>query len=306
MNHPQPTDRARALVRGAYDLHVHSGPDVIGRIENDLVLAAKFKERGLAGYVAKSHYAPTAGRAALAREAVPGVNVMGSITLNGPVGGMNALAVEMAAWEGGRLVWMPTFDAENEPAGREPPQPGANLPFWAHMQHQMRDEGVFSEAVPVVDAAMAVLPQTRAVLRSIAKYDMILATGHLGRDEIFAVVDAAIEEGVKRIVVTHPEFPSQSIGPADQAALAERGAYLEHCLAPIFLGKHGWQLVFDNIRETGTDRAYFASDLGQPKNPPIEDGLAIVADQLLAAGFDEEDVHHMLVVNTRWLAGEDE
>lgn len=297
----QPTQLARDLVRGAYDLHVHSGPDVVKRIASDLVIARKFKERGLGGYVIKSHYAPTAGRAALANEAVPDVKVMGSITLNGSVGGMNSMAVEMAAREGARLVWMPTCDAVNEPAGRVPPQPGAKLPFWANMQHQMLAEGVVSEAVPVVDDRMQLLPETRGVLRSIAKHGMILATAHLGRDEIFAVVDAALEEGVERIVITHPEFPSQNLSAVDQKGLAERGAFLEHCLAPIIFGKHSWELVFDNIRFTGVEQAYFASDLGQPKNPPVEDGLAIVATALLGAGFSEDEVHRMLVTNTRRL-----
>ena len=45
-----------------------------------------------------------------------------------------------------------------------------------------------------------------------------------------------------------------------------------------------------------------STDLGQPKNPLVEDGLALMADELLAAGFDEDEVHVMAVVNTRRLA----
>ena len=131
--------------------------NVIQRIGHDIEIAKRFRDVGLGGYVIKSHYAPTAGRAALAREMVPEVQVMGSITLNQAVGGMNVLAVEMAAREGAKLVWLPTVDAENEPVGRKAPVPGANIPFWAHMQHQLRAEGVFSQAVPVVDEAMNIL-----------------------------------------------------------------------------------------------------------------------------------------------------
>ena len=50
----------------------------------------------------------------------------------------------------------------------------------------------------------------------------LLATGHLARDEIFSVVDAALDEGVREIVITHPDFPSQSLSVDDQRALAER------------------------------------------------------------------------------------
>ena len=301
-NHPQPSDRARELVRGAYDMHVHTGPDVIRRINNDIETAQRFREQGLGGFVIKSHYAPTSGRAALTRYLVPEVRTMGAICLNQAVGGMNPLAVEMAAREGASLVWFPTVDAENEPVGRRPPVPGANIPFWAHMQHQLRDEGVFSEAVPVVDEAGQVLPETRAVLRSIAKHDLILATAHLNRDEIFAVVDAALEEGVKRITITHPEFPSQNLSAPDQAALAERGAFLEHTIASIYFQKYSWELVFDNIRYTGIEQCYFASDLGQPSMPPIEDGLALGADQALAAGFSETEVRRLFADNSRRLA----
>ena len=48
-----------------------------------------------------------------------------------------------------------------------------------------------------------------------------------------------------------------------------------------------------------------STDLGQTANPPVEDGLGLMVDRLLAAGFDEEEVHTMAVVNTRRLAGVD-
>jgi hypothetical protein len=38
-------------------------------------------------------------------------------------------------------------------------------------------------------------------------------------------------------------------------------------------------------------------------NPPVEDGLALMADRLLAADFCEDDVRTMAVVNTRKVAG---
>lgn len=300
-----PSSAARDLVRGAYDLHVHSGPDTMPRIASDLQIARDFAEHGLKGYVIKSHYTHTAGRAALAREAVPGVNVLGAITLNSAVGGMNALAVELAAREGIKYVWFPTVDAENEPAGRQTPEPGAKLPFWAKMQHDLRAEGVISEPVPVVDDAGTVLPEVRQVLRSIARHDLVLATGHLGRDEIFAVVEAAVAEGVKRIVVTHPEFPSQNLGAQDQGALAEMGALLERCFTTPHSGKTAWETVFANIRATGYQHSLITSDLGQPNNPPVHDGITLFADRLLDAGFSRDEVHRMVVENSNRLVGDD-
>jgi len=58
-----PTERARELVRGGFDTHIHVEPDVIPRRVDDVTLAGLFAARGLAGFLLKSHYAPTAERA---------------------------------------------------------------------------------------------------------------------------------------------------------------------------------------------------------------------------------------------------
>ena len=111
-----PSERARELVRGAFDLHVHISPDVVERRIDDVGLARRFHEVGLAGFLLKSHYTSTAERAAVVSAVCPEVTVMGAIALNRAVGGLNALAVEIAAREGARVVWLPTVDAVNEAA----------------------------------------------------------------------------------------------------------------------------------------------------------------------------------------------
>ena len=301
--HPQPSARARELVRGAYDVHLHVLPDVMRRRTTDVELARRMQELGLAGFVLKSHYAPTAERAAVVSAAVPGVHVVGSVTLNHGVGGLNPIAVEVAARAGGRVVWMPTFDSLNEPAGRVDPAPGAILPAWASLQLELRDKGVVSPPIEVAGPDGAVLPETGRVLERVAEHGMVLATGHLGRDEIFAVVAAAVRAGVERIVVTHPEFTSQRIGVQRQRALAEKGALLERCFTTPYTGKVSWDVWLGNIREVGPRHSVVSSDLGQPFNPPVEDGLALAADRLLAAGFSDEEVRLMTVHNSRWLVG---
>jgi hypothetical protein len=300
---PAPSERARELVGGAFDMHVHIAPDVVPRRIEDVALARRFEELDLAGFVLKSHYTSTAERAAVVREVVPEVRTMGAITLNRSVGGMNALAVEIAALEGARVVWLPTVDAVNESAGRSEPKPGDKVPVWAAVQYGLRQRGIAIDAVPVVDGGGRVLAETREVLGTVAAHGLVLGTGHLSRDEIFAVVDAALEEGVELIVVTHPEFPSQNLDPEDQIALARKGALLERCFTTPHTGKVTWQRWLENIRAAGPENSVLATDLGQVDNPPVEDGLALLADRLLEAGFSEEDVRVMAVTNTQRLAG---
>jgi uncharacterized protein DUF6282 len=303
MSDERPSDRARDLLRGAYDTHMHISPDVVERKIDDITLARKFAELGMDGFVLKSHYGSTAERAAVVRAAVPGVNVLGAIALNRAVGGINPLAVEIAAREGARTVWLPTVDSVNESHEREAP-PGAKVPVWVKLQLELREQGIEIPPVPVVDPDDGiVLPELREVLGMIARHNMLLATGHLSRDEIFAVVEAALEEGVRDIVITHPEFPSQDLSVEDQQALAEQGALLERCFTTPHTGKVTWERWIENIRATGPEHSVLSTDLGQVFNPAVEDGMALMVDRLLEAGFKDEEVYVMAVVNTRIVAG---
>jgi len=300
-----PSTRARELVRGGYDMHVHIAPDVVERKISDVALAGRCLELGLAGFQLKSHYTSTAERARSVTEAAGGgVRVLGAITLNRAVGGLNALAVELAAREGARTVWFPTVNSVNEQHEVHPAPPGAKQPVWVKFELELREAGHEVDPVAVVDADGALLPAALEVLAVIARHDMVLATGHLARDEIFALVDGAVAAGVRQIVVTHPEFPSQSLSIEDQQQLAERGALLERCFTTPHTGKVSWELICRASREVGPGHTVFSSDLGQVFNPPVEDGLALMADQFLAAGFSDEEVITMAVTNTRRLAGE--
>jgi Family of unknown function (DUF6282) len=299
-----PTDHARALVRGAYDLHVHVAPDVVGRRIDDVSLALRCREVGLAGFALKSHYTSTAERAQVVSRAVAGVRAIGTIVLNGAVGGLNPLAVEIAARERARIVWLPTVDAVNEASAREREYPpGSKVPLWVRTQQELRELGVEAQPVAVVDDDGRPLPALEEVLAVVARHRLVLATGHLGRDEIFTVVDAALAAGVDDVVVTHPEFPSQDLSLTDQAALAERGALLERCFTTAHTGKCAWEHVVAGIRATGPERNVLSTDLGQPANPAVEDGLALFADRLLALGLTEQEIRVMTVENSTRLAG---
>ena len=271
---------------------------------DDVTLAERCLELGLAGFALKSHYTSTAERAQVVQRAVPGVDVIGTLTLNAAIGGLNPLAVEIAAREGARIVWLPTVDAVNESDARDREYPeGVAKPFWARLQAELAEQGMGAPPVAVVDAGGEPLPELLAVLAVVARHGLVLATGHLARDEIFAVVDAALAAGVRHVVVTHPEFPAQDLDEADQVALAERGAILERCFTTPHTGKCSWERVYSGIRATGIERNLLSTDLGQPDNPPVEDGLALFADRLLEGGFTEDEIRTMTVVNSRLLAG---
>ena len=288
------SDRAWKALEGAYDLQIHVGPDVIARRIDDIDCAKEFLAHGLKGFVLKSHYIQTGERAQVVTKAVPGSKVFGAITLNHSVGGLNPVAVELAGRTGCKIVWFPTVDAENETAGRLDGG-SAKLPFWAKIQRELAAEGISPPPLSVIDEAGKLTEPTRRCLERIAKHNMILATGHVGRKEIYALVRGARELGVKKVVVTHAEFPSQNLTGDEQKELADLGAIIEHCFTTTYTNKAPWEVAFANIRKTGVGRTLIATDLGQTINPPVAEGFAMFAQRLLDAGFSADDVKMMAV-----------
>jgi hypothetical protein len=290
------TDAAWEAIEGGYDLQVHVAPDVIARRIDDLDLAKEFLARKLKGFVLKSHYAPTYERAKVVTKASPGITAFGAITLNHSVGGLNPVALEIAGRSGNKIVWMPTVDAENETAGRTD-GPTDKLPFWAKIQRELSATGISPPPLTVIDADGKVNAATRRCLELIGKHDMILATGHLSKKEIHALVKTGKEMGLKRILVTHAEFPSQSLTADEQLDLANMGAMIEHCFTTMYTNKAPWDVYFDSVRKVGPERVVLSTDLGQTINPPVSEGFAMFAQKMLDAGFRAADVRRMAVTN---------
>ena len=289
------SDEAWAAIQGAYDLQVHVAPDVIARRTDDLDLARDFLAVGLRGFVLKSHYVPTAERAQVVTRSVPGIEAYGALALNHSVGGLNPVAVEIAGRSGNRIVWMPTVDAANETAGR---LDGGDqkLPFWAKIQREIAASGINRPPITILDADGHISEDTRQCIELIAKHDMILATGHLGRHEIFPLVTVARESGVQRIIITHAEFPSQNLSAAEQLELAEMGAFIEHCFTTYHTNKATWERVFANVRHVGVERCLLSTDLGQAANPPVAEGFGLFAQRFLDDGFAPAEINRMSAV----------
>lgn len=292
------SDAAWKAIEGGFDLQVHVAPDVIERRIDDIGLAQEFLSRGLKGFVLKSHYIPTAERAKVVTRAVPGIQAYGAITLNHAIGGLNPVAVEIAGRSGAKIVWMPTVDAENETAGRIG-GPNKKLPFWAEIQRELAGMGISPPPLTVLNEEGNVNEPARRCMELIANHNMILATGHLGRKEIFALARAARDMKLKKVLITHAEFPSQNLSAEEQIELADLGAFIEHCFTTMHTGKAPWDVVIESIRKVGPQRCVLSTDLGQTINPPVAEGFAMFAQTLLDGGFSQSEIRRMAVENPR-------
>lgn len=296
-------DTIKALVAGAYDTHIHSDPDVLPRKFDDIELVRRGIAAGMGGFVLKSHYICTADRATLLGRMFPGVNVYGGIALNNSVGGLNPVAVDIAGRLGNKVVWLPTVDSANELASISGQLDESKLPYWMSIAREMRERGIAGGWITATDDGGRVLDPLRQCLELIAHYDMVLATGHISPFEAVPVVKAAREAGVRRIIVTHPEFPTTFLDEEAHRELLRYDVMFERCFTTPWTNKVSWEQVFHNIRTIGTSTTILATDLGQTFNPYVDEGIGIYIEKILEAGFTEKEVSAMVRENATQLLG---
>jgi uncharacterized protein DUF6282 len=239
------------ILAGVIDFHCHTGPDALPRSISDLELARLAKLAGMRGLVLKNHYTMTADRAALVMREVEGIEVFGGIVLNRSVGGLNAEAIRrMIQFEGrrGRVVWLPTFDAENQVRTDK-----ENRPF-----------------ISVVKDGESV-PQLAEIFQLIASNNLVLATGHSSPGESLILVPEAKRIGVKHILITHATELGAS--RAQMKQMAEWGAIIECVWMPQIKNKDKVAEYADLIKAIGAEHFLISSDLGQYLNPLHTDGM---------------------------------
>lgn len=294
----------KELVRGAYDMHIHSEPDVLPRKFNDIVLAEHAIEAGMAGVVLKSHYICTADRASLINQMFPQIKAFGGLVLNNSMGGMNPLAVDVAGRLGNKVVWFPTVDAENEVKNITGENvDGKPQPYWMTIARAMREKGIAGDPVKVVVDGK-VTHEAIQCMEVIAEYDMILATGHISPEEMLPVVKAAREAKVNRVIITHPEFPATYLDQDQQRALGKYDVMFERCFTQPYTKKVEWETVYDNIRKIGPNSTILSTDLGQSTAPWVEEGLGMFISNLLDNGFTPSEIETMSHQNAGEILGQ--
>lgn len=274
-----------APLTGAIDIHVHSLPDDRPRALDAIEAARQARERGMRAVVLKNHYESTAGPVSLVRTLVPGIEVFGGIDLNLTVGGINPSAVaHMTRVTGGwgRVVWMPTFDAEN----------------------QVR----FSkETRPYVSVSRngELLPPVREVIALVAKHNLVLATGHSSAEEGLMLLREARRQGVQRMVVTHAMNPPIQMTVPQMQEAAKLGAFIEFVGSSPVAADAGarYDRFAEAIRKVGPEFCILSTDLGQMGNPLPVDGFAAFLAAMRARGFSAEEIDRMARENPARLLG---
>lgn len=274
---------------GIIDMHIHSAPDIRQRKLDDLQLMEAAVERGVRAIVIKSHMVPTADRATLVnkirQEKYPDSDfqMFGSLVMNLPVGGINPWAVEASIKLGAKEIFLPTMTAEN------------------HCRKENKEH-----FVSVVKDGKIVEP-LKDVFELVKDYDVALGTGHISPSEIFTVVEAARNAGVKKIIVTHPELHIVGMSLEEEKRIVkDYDVLLEKVYAqPIGGGVYKKNLP-DNVahmKEIGCEHFIVSTDGGQMQNPEWYNTIAEYIDYLYDSGFSQEEIDVMTKKNPGRMLG---
>jgi hypothetical protein len=284
------------VLKGAYDLHVHTAPDVMDRSIDDIDLAKLMKSKGMGGFVIKSHHSTSYGRATLVRKMVSGVNVFGGIALNNPMGGLNPQAVDTAGRMGAKIIWMPTVDADNE-KGKFLDTSNKKLPYWANIQRELYNKGMLRDPISVKDENGKIKNEVDEIIELIVDYNMILATGHLSPKDSIDVIKRAHDKGLKKIIVTHPEFPTTMFTMEQQKDLLKYDVYFERCYTTPATGKVEWDYVLNEVKTTGAKNNILSTDLGQPAALLPPDGYKEFVEFFVENGMSDDEIIQMTSKN---------
>lgn len=290
------------LLRGAIDLHCHSGPSVMPRYFDHYDAMQEASSAGIRALLVKDHYYSATPATEMLNKHFRhlGVVMLSGVPLNNTTGGINVFAVEHGLKLGAKLVWMPTFSAKNHIDQHK-------------KDHDFKDKfpqtrKTMLEPVPLVatDGKGRLLPEVLPVLDLVAEHDAVLSSGHLHVDEIWPLFEEAKRRGVKRLLCNHPTYV---VGASldDIRRLVAMGVYVEHSMCMFVPGskfKFYDPPELKAMIEAGTvERTILGSDLGQVGNPRLVDGFRSVIETCLDLGYDEAEVRRMVSTNAARLVG---
>jgi hypothetical protein len=288
-------EMVQELMRGACDLHIHAGPDIVPRLQDVVEVARDAHAAGMRALGIKDHNTNTADRCYVASQMVPGIEILGGIVLNHTVGGLNPETVDKAIRLGAKIIWMPSMDAaltiQKVRVTHETP--------WLEGFVQRTDP---QQGLSIFKGGMEgdeILPEVEDILKIIAEANVILDTCHLGGRETLALVKRAKDIGVRKIIVCHPNC-SVNLMPIDlQQELAGLGALLSYAFLPCMplFDRQDFRDIAKMIEAVGPDNSIFFTDFGQFPNPTVVEGVRMFISSLLAVGFKKNEVKAIVCEN---------
>ena len=144
------------------------------------------------------------------------------------------------------------------------------------------------------------------IIELIASKDACLCTGHISNEEALAVCGEALRRGVRRIVLTHPDFTLNRLPVETQIHLARQGVYIEKTLFTASAGIVSAAELLIGVRKAGLHRCFLSSDYGMVTKPAPWKGMAQWVSLAAENGFSEQETALLVSRVPRFLVGLDD
>jgi hypothetical protein len=277
------------LMVDAIDLHVHGAPEPfeVGRRVDLLTLGKIAKDFGMKALVIKSIRFGTGTLTIEVNGLLNSSILVGSLVLNYDAGGLNPDIVDAQGRAGAKVVWLPTISSA------------------AHMKTRGKGKGDNVEGINIIDRDDKLIPEMVKILDIMARNKQVLATGHISRPEVFAVVKEARRRKIN-VIVTHPLAGPAGplISLAEARELADMGAFIEntfaHVMPPALISPSD---ISGYIKAIGPEHCVLSTDFGQIFNPPAPEGFHMMLAIMLMFGLTEDDLQYLVKINPAKILG---
>ena len=128
----------------------------------------------------------------------------------------------------------------------------------------------------------------------------------VGWDQL-EIAKKCMKIGVKKIVITHPNWNVTKATHEQMAEMGKMGAYIGLFMygdVPNFNNPNCDPMeMFEIIRKVGPEHIVLASDLGTVINMPPWEGIKLFMRLMIANGVPEKDIRRMCSENPKYLLG---
>ncbi|WP_148867810.1 DUF6282 family protein [Thermosediminibacter litoriperuensis] len=276
------------ILNGMIDLHIHVGPDYVPRYGDSIRLAKEASARGMKAIVIKTHLASTVGNAHAANQLDLGTKVFGGIALNGPTGGLNVRTVIATIKSGGKMIWLPTVDAEYAIKKAE-------SGHWIKAYVNGSSFGRKRELINILDNNGKLKEEVQEILRVCKEYDVILGTGHISPEECLALAKESKAIGYDKLEVTHPNAWTEDFTIPVLKELTSLGATLtlSYGVCSPHNGRQDPREIVNIIKEVKAENCCLISDYGQVYSASPVEGFRAYCYVLLRFGVTEKELDIM-------------
>jgi hypothetical protein len=308
------------LLKGSIDIHVHAGPHLktSPRSVTPIQAAVQARDAGMKALVYMDVFQMSNGTSQIVNEVVDDFQTFGGINLNTIFGGINPRAVKTALTygDGAKYVAFGTHST-HWMASREGQYFEGEFKTFQSLYSKFREEELSRSIKIPLDKPS---PEIKEILELIATYpEVYLITGHISAPEAVRLVEYAVDNNIKKIVVSSTIFKIATIEQLQQ--MTDLGAMIEYTLAsyghsagtrktdyyveleyasdtiPSTFPTTSVKTIAEYINILGEKNSIIATDFGVYTLPPPVEGLREFIALLLDLGVSEQTIKKVIQDN---------